>query len=464
MNSKNSLLARLGGGLAAWAERWFPDSFVFALLATLIVFAAGLALRVPALDLVGYFGEGFWGLTTFTLQMVMVVIGGYVVASSPPAHRLIHWLSTLPSSPRGAVALVAFVSTSSSLISYGFSLIFAGFLAREIAARMRGVDYQALGAAAYLGLGSIWALGLSSSPALMMATPSSIPPALLKISGVIPLTQTIYAWQSLATALILLVASVLIAYFSAPVGHMARTADSLGVALKSEERPEEKNASSRPGEWLENKPYLTIVVVLIGVVFLLRVVAQKGLLAALDLNIYNFMFLMLGLALHGTPRSFTRAVSAAVPATSGIIIQFPFYAGIFGIISYSPISHKLAEVFVSVSTKDTYPILVSVYSAILGLFVPSGGGKWLIEAPYLLAASADLQVNLGWTVQIYNAAEALPNLINPFWMLPLLGILGLKSRDLVGYGLLQLLIHVPLVLALMWIFSRTLPYLPPIFP
>jgi short-chain fatty acids transporter len=454
--------ARLGSAMADWSERWFPDAFIFALLATIIVFLGGLAAGSPVVDLVKYFGEGFWSLIPFTMQMVMIIVGGYVVASSPPVYRLIRWLAGVPTTPRSAVAFVALVSTSTSMISYGFSLIFAGFLAREIARRLSGVDYRALGAAAYLGLGSVWALGLSSSAALLMTTKTSLPPALLKISGLIPLSETIYSWQSILTAAILLTVAVTVAYFSAPTGSSVRTAESFGVTFD----PMVKEIEPRrtPGEWLEYTPVLTILICLIGFAYLGQVIATKGPQSALDLNTYNLLFLMLGLLLHWRPRSFTRAVSASVPATAGVLVQFPFYAGIFGIISFSPISKMLAGFFVHVASHDTYPLLVSIYSAMLGLFVPSGGGKWLIEAPYVLAAANDLKVHLGWIVQVYNTAEALPNLINPFWMLPLLGILKLKARDLVGYGLLQLLVLAPTALFLMWLLARTFSYMPPVVP
>ena len=164
-----------------------------------------------------------------------------------------------------------------------------------------------------------------------------------------------------------------------------------------------------------------VLIALLGFAYLFQIIVAKGLQAALNLNTYNLLFLMLGLILHWRPRSFTQAVSVAAPATAGVLIQFPFYAGIFGIISFSPISKMLANFFVHISNHGTYPLLVSVYSATLGFFVPSGGGKWLIEAPYVLAAANDLKVSPGWIVQVYNTAEALPNLINPFWMLPLAG-------------------------------------------
>ncbi|HEY0788264.1 MAG TPA: TIGR00366 family protein, partial [Thermoanaerobaculia bacterium] len=192
--------------------------------------------------------------------------------------------------------------------------------------------------------------------------------------------------------------------------------------------------------------------------------AAKGPIAALDLNTFNFTFITLGLLLHWRPRSFLRAVARSVPATAGVLIQFPFYAGIFGIISNTAIEERLAEAFVALTTTNTFPLVVAIYSAILGLFIPSGGGKWIVEAPYVMAAANSWQVHLGWTVQIYNAAEALPNLINPFWMLPLMGIIGAKARDLAGYSILQLVFHVPIVLLLCWLFAWTLPYVPPVMP
>ena len=137
-------------------------------------------------------------------------------------------------------------------------------------------------------------------------------------------------------------------------------------------------------------------------------------------------------------------------------MQYPIYAGIVRMMTESSLASRIAHFFVAVSTAHTFPILVGVYSAFLGLLVPSAGGKWLIEAPYLLDAAKSLHVHLGWVVQTYNASEALANLIHPFWMLPLLGILGLKARDIIGYASLQFVVHVPLVLTLVWLLNYTL--------
>ncbi len=455
-------MVRWGLALARWSERWFPDPLVFALIGIVVVFVGGLLLRESPGKLAVEGGKNFWALVPFTMQMVMIIIGGYVVASTPLVYRLIQKLADLPKTPRAAIAMVAFFSMTTSLISWGLSLIFSGLYVRELAHRLKGMDYRAAGAAAYLGLGAVWAMGLSSSAAMMMATKATIPASLLTIGGVIPLTQTIFLWQSIVTAVVLIVVSTAIAYFSAPAAEHAKTAADYGITY--EPLHGELEARTKPGEWLEYSPALTIFVAALMIWYLATMfrTSPQGALAALDLNTYNLMFITAGLLLHWRPKRFLRAVSQCIPATGGVLIQFPFYAVIFGMIVGTGISDSLARLFAAVSTHNTYALLVAIYSAVLGVFIPSGGSKWVIEAPYVLQAANLHQVHLGWVVQIYNAAEALPNLVNPFWMLPLLGLLKLKARDIVGYGMLQLIVHLPIVFFLCWLFARTIPYIAPV--
>ena len=457
-----SLLERTGLALTFWTEKWFPDAFVFALVGIAVTFLLGLAIGESPFRLAVEGGKAFWSLVPFTMQMAMVIIGGYVAASAPPVYRLIQRLAQFPKTGRGAVAFVALFSMLTSLLSWGFSLIFSGLLTRELARRVKDMDYRAAGAAAYLGLGAVWAFGLSSSAALLMATPNAIPPALLAISGVIPLSKTLFLWQSIVSAAALVLVSVLVAYYSAPSPEKARTAEACGVDCQPPQSV--AGTPSRPGEWLEYSPLLNIVIGLFLAAYLAHTfyASPTGLLAALDLNTYNLLFLTAGLFLHSCPRRFTAAVAESIPATGGVLIQFPFYGVIFGMITGTGIAAFLAGIFTAITTTATYPLLVAAYSALLGVFIPSGGSKWIIEAPYVLEAAKLHQVNLGWVVQIYNASEALPNLVNPFWMLPLLAILKVKARDLVGYSVLQMFIHIPLVFFLAWVFARTLPYIPPL--
>ena len=466
----NSPLQRTALSFTRWAEHWFPDAFVFALIALAVVVLAALGNGAEPLAISKAFGDGFWSLIPFTMQMVMVAISGYVVAVSPPVTRFINRVALLPQTGRGAVALVATLSMTSSLLNWALSLIFSGLLVRALARRHAlNMDYRAATAAGYLGLGATWAMGLSSSAAQLQANAASLPPQLLAITGVIPFSQTIFLWQSLLLTLILILVSIAIAWYSAPTGEAAQTAEKLGIDV-SDPAPAQ-TPSTRPGEWLEYSPILSGFVVLLGLGWLVQEFQAKDpLLAISGLNTYNFLFLMLGVALHGRPRAFVAAVTRAVPTTGGVLIQYPFFAGLATVLTVAAgtdgitLSDRIASWFVAVANADSYPLLMGIYSAVLGLFIPSGGGKWLIEAPYVMQAAIELKVHLGWAVQIYNAAEALPNLINPFWMLPLLGVVGLKARDVVGFTALQLLIHIPLVLGLLWLLAGTLSYSPPVMP
>jgi short-chain fatty acids transporter len=457
-----SWLQSTGLRLSAWFEHWFPDAFSLASVAVIVVFVATLLVGASPLQSAQWFGSGFWDLVTFTMQMALIILTGYAVATSAPVFAIIRRLAAIPKTGPGAAAFVGLFSMLSSLLSWSFSLIFSALLAKEVTHRVRGADYRAIGAAAYLGLGSIWALGLSSSAALIMAAPSSLPPAILRISGVIPLSRTLGLWQSVAMAVVLAILSCAICYYSAPSAAEARSMSDMGVEYQPTNHAIGK--ADTPGEWLEYSPLLTIFLGGCGLAYMAREIAEKGPGIILDLNHFVFSFLIAGLLLHWRPRSFTKAIAAGVPSVAGVLIQYPLYAGMVKMMTESGLAKRMAEFFIDVSTAHTFPFLVGVYSAVLGLFIPSAGGKWLIEAPYMLAAANSLQVHLGWVVQTYNATEALANLIHPFWMLPLLGILGLKARDIVGYSMLQFVVHVPVVLFLVWILNYTLTYTPPVIP
>lgn len=468
---KSGALEKLASSVTNWAERWFPDSYIFAILAIVVVALGALIAGVSPKAIATSFGDGYWSLIPFTMQMAIVTISGYVVASSPPAGKLINWLATLPRTERGAVAYVALFTILASLLNWAFSLVFGGLYVRALARRTDlRMDYRAAGAAGYLGLGATWALGLSSSAAQLQANVDSIPKSLLPITGVIPFSETIFLPQSLIMLAVLTIISVAIAYWSAPTRERAVTAHDLGIDITPDvedsiEKPKQ------PGEWLEYTPLLTILVAILGFWWLGMEFQNKDVILAIsNLNTYNFMFLMLGMLLTWRPKRFLKSISKAVPSTAGILIQFPLYGSIAYILTKAPgadgqtLSHHISDFFVSISTKDTFSALMGIYSAVLGFFVPSGGGKWIIEAPYLMQAANELKVHLGWTVMVYNAAEALPNLINPFFMMALLGVLGLKARDIVGYTVTQLVVHAPLVIFMLWALGETLTYVPPMIP
>jgi short-chain fatty acids transporter len=463
------VVARLALALTSWTERWVPDAFIFALLATLVVVIAGVVATPASVgEVIDAWGRGFWDLIPFTLQMALVIITGHVLATSGPIRQLIRIVAGWPSTPKGAVALVTFFALASSWLNWGFSLECSAVLAREVARRVAGVDYRALAAARFLGLGSVWAQGLSGSAALQMATPGALQPAIRDIvarggmvpGGIINFSHTIFLWQSLLSVVVEVAIVTAVMWLATPPAARARTAQQLGIDLGvSETKEADAPRTIPPGSWLEHSPLLTWVTVAITIAYLVRYFRAAGEpLNALNLNVVNLIFLMVGFLLHGTPARLMAAVQAATPAVWGVILQFPFYAGIAGVITSTHLNEQLANVFVRLSNPTTFPPLVAIYSAVLGVFVPSGGSKWVIEAPYVMAAAHELRVHLGWVVAAYDLGEAIANLLQPFWMLPILGLFQLRARDVMGYTLVVFAVLLPTVLVLVTLLGRTLPY------
>jgi short-chain fatty acids transporter len=462
-------LARAATRFTLWAERYIPDAFVFALAASVIVLVVAVSTgRGGVVQVVEIWGDGFWELIPFTLQMALVIITGYVLATTRPVYRAIAALASWPTSPRVAVAMVALFAMLSSWLNWGFSLIFSAMLAKETARRVRGLDYRAAAACAFLGLGSIWAQGLSGSAALQMVTPSALQPATRAIvaaggkipDGIIPLTSTIFLWQSLVAVGVEIVLITVVAYLAAPSAERARSAADLGIDLGTSplDAPEPETRNT-PGEWLEHSPILSAVVVAVLGIYLFRYFQKSDKpLNALNLNTVNLVFLTLGFALHRTPARLMRAFREATPGVWGVILQFPFYAGVAAVITKTHLNESIASFFVGISTPRTFPAVVAIYSALLGVFVPSGGSKWVIEAPYVMQAAHDLRVHLGWMVAVYDLGEAIANLLQPFWMLPVLGLFGLRARDVMGYTFLFFLVLAPVVLILVTVLGATLPY------
>lgn len=463
------VLARMALAITAWTEKWVPDAFIFALLATVVVLVAGVVFTPSGLpQVIDAWGKGFWELIPFTLQMSLIIITGYVLATSQPVGKVICGLASWPATPRQAVALVTFFAMASAWLNWGFSLIFSAVLAREIARRVAGVDYRALAAASFLGLGSIWAQGLSGSAALQMASPGALQPQIREIvarggllpGGLISFSHTIFLWQSLVSVAVEIAVVVTVMWLVTPPVGRGRTASDLGIPLgESEIESPAPPARITPGQWLEHSPILNWIIVLVGGTYLVRYFMQADEpLGAITLNIVNLTFLLLGFLLHKTPARLMHAVQGATPAVWGVILQFPFYAGIAGVITSTHLSQQIAHAFVSLSTPRTFPAIVAIYSAVLGVFVPSGGSKWVVEAPYVMAAAHELKVHLGWVVASYDLGEALANLVQPFWMLPILGLFQLRARDVMGYTFVVFLILVPVVLLLVTILGATLSY------
>lgn len=411
-------------------ERWLPDAFIFVIVLTLVAAVAALVTQgtEPA-SLIRMWGDGFWELLSFSMQMLLVLVTGYVLASSPPVRRILARLAGLAGSRGGAILLVSVVSLAASWINWGFGLVVGAIFAKEIARQVR-VDYRLLVAAAYTGF-VIWHGGISGSIPLVIATPGHFTEAQI---GVVPTSQTIFAgWNLLIVAILFLVVP-LVNRLMLPLEHEEVLVDPEQLR---DPAPAARTTAPTPAEWLETSPLLMYLIGIPGLAWLLLHFLGGG---ALNLNVVNFLFLFLGIVCHGTPRSLLAALDGAVRGGAGIVIQFPFYAGIMAIMVESGLAASLSEWFVSISTAQTLPFWSFIAAGIVNIFVPSGGGQWAVQAPVMLPAAQALGADLPRVAMAVAWGDAWTNLLQPFWALPMLGIAGLKARDIMGFCVIQLVV------------------------
>lgn len=466
---REAVIARIALRFTIWTEKWMPDAFGFVLVGTLVIFLLGLFTGEGPATMANTWGKGFWSLIPFTLQMTMIIIGGYAVATSATVGRFISRIAHVPGTPRAAIVFTALVSMITTYLNWAFGLIFTAILAKEIARVVPRVDYRAISAMSFIGVGTVWAQGLSSSAALQVSNRISSPEAIQAIiaeargDGIIPLSKTIFLWQSFSCVLIMMILVMILAWFLAPSDKKSVTADQLGITLKPflEDHSHSSHVRRlRPGDFIENSPIITVLIVLLGTGYLVGHFssAEGSVFDRLDLDTINLILILLAFLLHWRPYRMAEAIKKGTPSAAGVLLQYPLYGGIFGMIVYTGLSEKIADLLVSVASQTLYPAMIAIYSCVLGIFVPSAGSKWVIEAPYVMAAANKLHVNQGWMVVVYDLGEASANLLQPFWMIPILAILGLKARDIMGYTFTFCLFCFPMAILLVTLFAKTLSF------
>lgn len=422
-------------------ERWLPDAFIFVIVLTLIAALAAMATQGTApQELVRMWGDGFWALLSFAMQMLLVLVTGFILASSPPIRRFLGRLAGLATGRGSAIVMVSLVSLGASWINWGFGLVVGAIFAKELARVVR-VDYRLLVAAAYSGF-VIWHGGISGSIPLTVATPAHFAEGQI---GLIPTSETIFAPWNLLIVLAVLIAVPLVNRAMLPRPEEEVLVD---PALLIEPAPAPPSARPTPAEWLETSPLLMYLIGIPGLVWLALHFLGGG---GLNLNVVNFLFLFLGIILHGTPRSLLTSLDEAVRGGAGIVIQFPFYAGIMAIMTDSGLAASLSGWFVSISTAETLPFWSFISAGIVNLFVPSGGGQWAVQAPVMLPAAEALGADVAKVVMGVAWGDAWTNLLQPFWALPMLGIAGLKPRDIMGFCVVHLLIVGVIVGGILWV-------------
>jgi short-chain fatty acids transporter len=424
-----SVLSKAAKPLVRLVDRYLPDPYVFVLLLSLIAIVAAMAIEgLGPLAVIEMWGDGFWGLLGFSMQMLLVLVTGFMLASTPPVKRVLVAIARSVKSPGMAIITVSLVSLAAHWINWGFGLIVSALLAREIA-RVVHVDYRLLIASAYSGF-VIWHGGLSGSIPLSIATPGHPFEAL---TGVIPTGETTFAFFNLAIVAALVVLVPLVNRLMLPA-----EADSVFVdrALLKEPPPID-DKFTRPAERLETCRAASLLVGAAGVVWLVSHFARGG---GLTLNAVNFVFLTLAILLHGTPRRLLASLQEAIKGGGGIVIQFPFYAGIMGIMVESGLADTLSKALLTFATAETLPFLAFLSGGIVNFFVPSGGGQWAVQAPAILPAAAALDVDMARIAMAVAWGDAWTSLVQPFWVLPVLAIAGLQAKDVMGFCVMQLVL------------------------
>ena len=425
-------------------QRWLPEPFIFAIILTLV--AAALAMPIchqTPLEVIDHWGGGVWNLLAFAMQMALVLVCGSTLAAAPVVKRSISLLAAIPKTPIAAIALVTGVSALACWLNWGFGLIVGVVFAKEIARKMPAIDYRLLIASAYSGF-VVWHAGLSGSIPLTMATPGE---ALTKATnGVltepIPISQTILDPHNIVIVLVVMVAIVVTNSLMYPKKDVV-TVDPALLEEDAPVTPKPQQDALTPAQRMEHSRLLSWIVAGIGFAYLIIHLGWGG--GSFDLGSVIMLFLFLGVLLHGTPLAYVKAFTNASKGAAGIILQFPFYAGIMGIITgvgASGISFGtvLSNACISISNATTYPLLTFLCAAVLNMFVPSGGGHWAIQAPIMFAAGADLGVDPGLTGTAIAWGDAWTNLIQPFWAIPALAIAKLDAKDIMGFCLIDLLV------------------------
>ena len=447
------MISTLGLRISAGFRRTAPDPFVLAVLLTLVTLVLVLVRTDLTFDgaVNAWAGtEGVWsaGLLKFGMQMCLILVTGHALASSPPVSTGLDWLAGRAKSPAMAVGLVAFVAVSLGMLNWGLGLIAGALMARRVgvATEKLGVrvHYPLLAAAGYTGM-LVWHGGFSGSAPLKVTTDAQIADI---FGGEAPfealsIMDTVLSPMNLfVTGGLLVIVPALLMLMSPKREEDRLLASGFGVG-EEKTKPEPDEDKPLVPRALEDTPVVSLL--LVGLIawwawgyYFPSADSETGVAPAsgitrLTPDTVNMTVLMLGLVLHGTPRRYVRAVEEAAGGCAGIILQFPLYAGIMGLMSVSGLSAELSTALGAGSNETTLPLLTLVSAGVVNLFVPSGGGQWAVQGPIAMQAAVDAGVSPAKMVMAVAYGDELTNMLQPFWALPLLAITRARARDIVGY-------------------------------
>jgi short-chain fatty acids transporter len=469
-DDRGSVIEQFGYRLSGVVERWMPSPFLFAILLTYLVFLAGvLTTDAGPTALVGYWYDGFWAFLGFSMQMVVILMTGFVVAYHPRVNAVIQRLTRLPNNGKTAVVFVGVVTMLLGWVHWGLSLVAGAIFAREMGktAHERGIDvhYPALCVAGYLGLGLTWHWGLSGSAPLLLASEGNeFVTELGVLDGIVPASETILHPYGLTLTALSIAFAAVVLYLVSPTGDRAtgitayvpeselfdsavedgtnEPASDGDTGAPATDGGTATATAPTPAERLGQSRLLGGVLAATGVAVVAGQFLNNG-IDALGLNLVNFGFLMVGLLLYTRPGYYRERFGEAADAAAGIVLLFPFFAGIQGMMTGSGLAAQIAAALLSVSGPETLPVVAWLVGSVVNLFVPSGGGEWIVLGPPVLEAAQAANVPIGQATMAYAVGDAHTNLLNPFWALPLLAITGIDAREMFGYALVLLLALIP---------------------
>lgn len=419
-------------------RKYLPDPFVFAIMLTLLTMVLAFTVESRPLQLVVQdWGKGFWSLLAFTTQMAVILVMGYVLAAAPVVNRFLDKIASRVHTPRQAIIVATIVGCGGSYLNWGFGLVIGGIMARKLALQVKGVHYPLIIAAAYTGF-TMYSLGFSATIPVLISTKGH---TFESTMGLIPLTETIFSAPILLTSLAVLIALPLLNAAMHPkagekvieLDPATATQDSKGNAAGHDLLGDEKTLAYR----LNNSRVLNLLIGLCGMAYVALHFIQGG---NLDLNMINFFILFLGVLLLKTPMLYVEKVNEGVKTIGGIILQFPFYAGIMAIMHGSGLVESIAHIFVSISSVDTLPLWGLISSFVINFFAPSGGGHWVLQGPFMIDAATTLGASQAQTAMSVMLGNGWNDLVQPFWILPALALSKLKLKDIMGYTVVSMLL------------------------
>jgi short-chain fatty acids transporter len=440
------MFKKFTNGCVKVMSKYLPDAFIFAIVLTIITFVGGVTLTgQSSFEMIKHWAgpKGFFGLLAFTMQMVLVLVLGSAMAQAPVFKRLLQRIAKATKTPVRGIMITAFVSVVACWINWGFGLVIGALLAKEVAREVKGIDYRLLIASAYSGF-VVWHAGISGSIPLQVANEgalAAVAPDVFDKTFTIATSQTIFSPMNLVISGIIIFGLPFVC--KAMIPDKEHTIEVDPARLIEPEPVVEEPSKFTPADKMERSKILWIIILVMGFVYIIYNFTKVGL--NLSLDFVNFIFMYVGILLHGTLRRYIDAINEAAKSAGGIILQFPFYAGIMGMMTGAnpetgiSLAGVISTAFVSISNQTTFPLFTFWSAGIVNFFVPSGGGQWAVQAPIMMPAGAAIGVDPAKTAMAIAWGDAWTNMIQPFWALPALSIAGLSAKDIMGYCVITLL-------------------------